>query len=39
MKFARSHSWELLLVALIVLAGIWSSTLSPYFLDLSLIHI
>lgn len=29
----RRYSWELLLVVLIVLAGIWSSFLSPYFLD------
>lgn len=29
----RSYSAELLLVALIVLAAIWSSQLSPYFLD------
>ncbi len=26
-------TWELLLVALIVVAAVWSSTLSPYFLD------
>jgi rhamnose transport system permease protein len=32
-RFIRSYSWELLLVVLIVLAGIWSSNLSPYFLD------
>ncbi|MCU1636725.1 MAG: putative transporter permease protein [Cryobacterium sp.] len=29
----RRYGWELLLVVLIGLAGIWSSTLSPYFLD------
>ena len=33
MRIVRTYGWELLLVALIVLAGIWSSTLSPYFLD------
>jgi len=32
-RFVRSYSWELLLVVLIVVAGIWSSNLSPYFLD------
>lgn len=32
-KLARSYWWELMLVVLIVVAGIWSSTLSPYFLD------
>ncbi|HSK33114.1 MAG TPA: hypothetical protein VK903_06485, partial [Propionicimonas sp.] len=31
----RSYSAELLLVALIVLAAIWSSQLSPYFLDVN----
>lgn len=31
--FIRSYSWELLLVVLIISAGIWSSNLSPYFLD------
>ena len=31
----RSYSAELLLVVLIVLAGIWSSQLSPYFLDIN----
>ncbi len=34
-KLARTYSAELLLVVLIVLAGIWSSQLSPYFLDLN----
>jgi rhamnose transport system permease protein len=29
----RSWRWELLLVVLILLAAVWSSTLSPYFLD------
>ncbi len=29
----RTYGWELMLVVLIVLAGIWSSFLSPYFLD------
>lgn len=33
MRVLRSYNWELLLVGLIVLATIWSSTLSPYFLD------
>jgi rhamnose transport system permease protein len=33
MRILRSHGWELLLLVLIVLATIWSSTLSPYFLD------
>ncbi len=33
MTKARSYAWELLLVGLIVLATIWSSTLSPYFLQ------
>lgn len=32
-RIARTYRWELLLVGLIVLAGIWSSTLSPYFLE------
>ncbi|PVU81379.1 ABC transporter permease (plasmid) [Cellulomonas sp. WB94] len=32
-KFLRNYTSELILVALIVLAAIWSSTLSPYFLD------
>ncbi len=32
-RVLRSHSAELLLLALIVLAAIWSSRLSPYFLD------
>lgn len=31
----RSYSAELLLVALIILAAIWSSQLSPYFLDVT----
>jgi rhamnose transport system permease protein len=31
----RSYSAELLLVALIILAAIWSSQLSPYFLDVN----
>lgn len=34
-RVLRSFSAELLLVALIVLAAIWSSQLSPYFLDLN----
>jgi rhamnose transport system permease protein len=34
-RVLRSYSAELLLVALIVLAAIWSSQLSPYFLDLN----
>jgi rhamnose transport system permease protein len=29
----RSWRWELILVALILVAGVWSATLSPYFLD------
>jgi rhamnose transport system permease protein len=29
----RSYAWEVTLVVLIVLAAIWSSTLSPYFLN------
>lgn len=33
MRVASRYRWELLLVMLVVLAGIWSSTLSPYFLD------
>lgn len=33
MRALRSYGWEGLLVVLIVLAAIWSSTLSPYFLD------
>jgi rhamnose transport system permease protein len=33
MRTARSYAWELMLVLLIVLAAIWSSALSPYFLD------
>lgn len=33
MRILRSYSWEALLVGLVVLATIWSSTLSPYFLD------
>ncbi len=32
-QFVRRNSGELLLVGLIVLAAIWSSSLSPYFLD------
>lgn len=32
-RMLRTYGWELLLVVLIVLAGIWSSFLSPYFLD------
>lgn len=32
-RFVRAYRWELLLVVLIVLAAIWSSALSPYFLD------
>lgn len=32
-RFARAYRWEMLLVVLIVLAGIWSASLSPYFLD------
>lgn len=32
-RLVRRYGWELLLVVLIVLAGIWSSFLSPYFLD------
>jgi rhamnose transport system permease protein len=32
-RVLRSYRWELILVVLIVLAGIWSSFLSPYFLD------
>lgn len=31
--FARRNQWELLLLVLIVFAAIWSSTLSPYFLE------
>lgn len=34
-KAIRTHSAELLLVGLIVLAGLWSAQLSPYFLDLN----
>lgn len=33
MTLIRKYSWELLLVCLIVAAVIWSSTLSPYFLN------
>lgn len=29
----RSRAWELLLVVLIVIAGAWASTISPYYLD------
>jgi rhamnose transport system permease protein len=32
-QFMRSYVWEATLVVLIVLAAIWSSTLSPYFLN------
>ena len=32
-QFVRRNSGELLLVGLIVLAAVWSSSLSPYFLD------
>lgn len=32
-QWLRSYSWELLLSALIVVAVVWSSTLSPYFLN------
>ncbi|WP_210506356.1 ABC transporter permease [Naasia sp. SYSU D00057] len=32
-QFIRSYAWEGTLVVLIVLAAIWSSTLSPYFLN------
>ncbi len=32
-RFLRSYSWEILLAVLIVLAGMWSSNLSPYFFD------
>jgi rhamnose transport system permease protein len=32
-SFTRRFSWELMLVLLIVMAGFWSSSLSPYFLD------
>lgn len=32
-KIVRSYWWEILLVVLIVLAAIWSSTLSPYFMQ------
>jgi rhamnose transport system permease protein len=32
-QFIRSYTWEATLVVLIVLAAIWSSTLSPYFLN------
>jgi rhamnose transport system permease protein len=32
-SLVRRFGWELILVALIVLAFIWSSVLSPYFLD------
>lgn len=35
MRILRTYSAELLLVGLIVLAAIWSSQLSPYFLDLT----
>lgn len=34
-RVARKFSAELLLVVLILLAGLWSSQLSPYFLDLN----
>ena len=34
-RVLRTFSAELLLVVLIVLAGIWSSQLSPYFLDIN----
>ncbi|MEN0070031.1 MAG: ABC transporter permease [Propionicimonas sp.] len=34
-RIARKFSAELLLVVLIVLAGLWSAQLSPYFLDLN----
>ena len=33
MKRLADYGWEALLVVLIVLAALWSSTLSPYFLD------
>lgn len=33
MRVARTFRWEFLLVGLVLLAGVWSSTLSPYFLD------
>lgn len=33
MRVVRTYRWELLLIGLVVLAGIWSSSLSPYFLD------
>lgn len=32
-RLLRSYAYELLLVVLIVLAALWSSTLSPYFLN------
>lgn len=32
-SFIRTYSWELLLIVLVVLAVIWSSGLSPYFLQ------
>ena len=32
-RLVAGYGWELLLVVLIVLAALWSSTLSPYFLD------
>ena len=32
-QFIRSYAWEATLVVLIVLGAIWSSTLSPYFLN------
>lgn len=35
MRILRNYSTELLLVGLIVVAAIWSSQLSPYFLDLT----
>ena len=32
-RLVAEFGWEALLVVLIVLAALWSSTLSPYFLD------
>lgn len=32
-SFLRTYSWELLLIVLIALAVLWSSSLSPYFLQ------
>jgi len=33
MTFVRRHAWEFFLVLLVILAALWSSTLSPYFLN------